>query len=139
MSSVSTAGSFSYTPSGPLSPFTPSPSHTDIAAARAELDTVKQENEALRQRVRALERALKQRRDSITNDASAGAQGTRYTTADRLSVSTWAADAAQLPPARDARSDSISTTASSRRPEGLEREDSIRVGESAAGVGLGLR
>ncbi|THW83457.1 hypothetical protein D6D18_08108 [Aureobasidium pullulans] len=137
-SGLSTAGSF-----GPTSPYTSSSSTADIASSRAELDLVKQENEALRQRVKALERALRSRRNSITSDASASVPAPELAGVSRPSVSAWAANMAGMTGGSVAapreRSESQSTTTSSRRPEGLEREDSIRVGESAANVGLGLK
>lgn len=138
MSSVSTAGSFAHSSSGPVSPYT-SASSVDIAVARAELENVKVENEALRQRVKALERALRSRRSSITSEASVQ----REPSVSRPNVSAWAANTAGTVGSSVAgpreRSESQSTTASSRRPDAMDREDSIRVGESAANVGLGLK
>ncbi|KAI5217150.1 hypothetical protein E4T40_07538 [Aureobasidium subglaciale] len=145
-SAISTAGSFAL---GPVSPYTSSSSTAEIASSRAELDLVKQENEALRQKVKALERALRGRRNSITSEASVNTNNPNPRVeagVSRPSVSAWAANMAGMTGSggtsvtgpRD-RSESQSTTTSSRRPEGLEREDSIRVGESAANVGLGLK
>ncbi|KAK6003506.1 hypothetical protein QM012_009277 [Aureobasidium pullulans] len=140
-SAISTAGSF--TP-GPVSPYTSTSSAAEIASSRAELELVKQENEALRQRVKALERALRSRRNSITSDASVNTNNPNprieAAAVSRPSVSAWAANMAGMTSVAGPRerSESQSTTAS-RRPEGLEREDSIRVGESAANVGLGLK
>ncbi|KAG9634598.1 hypothetical protein KCU64_g15354, partial [Aureobasidium melanogenum] len=145
-SAISTAGSFtagSYTP-GPVSPYTSTSSTAEIASSRAELELVKQENEALRQRVKALERALRSRRNSVTSDASVNTNNPNprieAAAVSRPSVSAWAANMAGMTSVAGPRerSESQSTTAS-RRPEGLEREDSIRVGESAANVGLGLK
>ncbi|KAI4739991.1 hypothetical protein E4T50_09551 [Aureobasidium sp. EXF-12298] len=140
-SQVSTAGSFAF---GPASPYTSTSSAAEIASSRAELDLVKQENEALRQRVKALERALRGRRNSHTSDASVNTNTTHprvEAPVARPSVSAWAANMAGMTSVAGPRerSESQSTTTSSRRPEGLEREDSIRVGESAANVGLGLK
>ncbi|CAD0098379.1 unnamed protein product [Aureobasidium mustum] len=140
-SAISTAGSF--TP-GPVSPYTSTSSTAEIASSRAELELVKQENEALRQRVKALERALRSRRNSVTSEASVNTNNPNprieAATVSRPSVSAWAANMAGMTSVAGPRerSESQSTTAS-RRPEGLEREDSIRVGESAANVGLGLK
>jgi hypothetical protein len=115
---------------------------------------VKQENELLRQRVKALERALRSRRNSLQSDASVSVSGPATSTSrpdasgsvSRPSVSAWAAGMAGMTTSGNAlvatpreRSESQSTTTSSRRPEELEREDSIKVGESAANVGLGLK
>ncbi|KAG9926268.1 hypothetical protein KCV05_g7144, partial [Aureobasidium melanogenum] len=145
-SAISTAGSFtpgSFTP-GPVSPYTSTSSTAEIASSRAELELVKQENEALRQRVKALERALRSRRNSVTSDASVNTNNpnprVEAAAVSRPSVSAWAANMAGMTSVAGPRerSESQSTTAS-RRPEGLEREDSIRVGESAANVGLGLK
>lgn len=140
-SQVSTAGSFAL---GSTSPYTSTSSAAEIASSRAELDLVKQENEALRQRVKALERALRSRRNSVTSDASVNTNTTHprvEAPVARPSVSAWAANMAGMTSVAGPRerSESQSTTTSSRRPEGLEREDSIRVGESAANVGLGLK
>ena len=140
-SQVSTAGSFAL---GSTSPYTSISSAAEIASSRAELDLVKQENEALRQRVKALERALRSRRNSVTSDASVNTNTTHprvEAPVARPSVSAWAANMAGMTSVAGPRerSESQSTTTSSRRPEGLEREDSIRVGESAANVGLGLK
>jgi regulator of replication initiation timing len=140
-SQVSTAGSFAL---GSVSPYTSTSSFAEIASSRAELDLVKQENEALRQRVKALERALRGRRNSVTSDASVNTNNTHprvEAPVARPSVSAWAANMAGMTSVAGPRerSESQSTTTSSRRPEGLEREDSIRVGESAANVGLGLK
>ncbi|KAH0389404.1 hypothetical protein KCU89_g16717, partial [Aureobasidium melanogenum] len=145
-SAISTAGSFtpgSFTP-GPVSPYTSTSSTAEIASSRAELELVKQENEALRQRVKALERALRSRRNSVTSEASVNTNNPNprieAAAVSRPSVSAWAANMAGMTSVAGPRerSESQSTTAS-RRPEGLEREDSIRVGESAANVGLGLK
>jgi hypothetical protein len=140
-SQISTAGSFAL---GSASPYTSTSSAAEIASSRAELDLVKQENEALRQRVKALERALRGRRNSVTSDASVNTNNTHprvEAPVARPSVSAWAANMAGMTSVAGPRerSESQSTTTSSRRPEGLEREDSIRVGESAANVGLGLK
>ncbi|KAI4852589.1 hypothetical protein E4T44_01386 [Aureobasidium sp. EXF-8845] len=140
-SQISTAGSFAL---GSTSPYTSTSSAAEIASSRAELDLVKQENEALRQRVKALERALRGRRNSVTSDASVNTNNTHprvEAPVARPSVSAWAANMAGMTSVAGPRerSESQSTTTSSRRPEGLEREDSIRVGESAANVGLGLK
>ncbi|KAH0017004.1 hypothetical protein KCU78_g7667, partial [Aureobasidium melanogenum] len=145
-SAISTAGSFtpgSFTP-GPVSPYTSTSSTAEIASSRAELELVKQENEALRQRVKALERALRSRRNSVTSEASVNTNNPNprieAAAISRPSVRAWAANMAGMTSVAGPRerSESQSTTAS-RRPEVLEREDSIRVGESAANVGLGLK
>ena len=75
---------------------------------RSELEIVKRENEALRRRVRELERSLSSRRESATYQSR------------RESVSTNAS--VPLP---------------SQAPAAEEEEDSVNVGESAGSVGLG--
>ncbi|KAK0617022.1 hypothetical protein B0T14DRAFT_435502 [Immersiella caudata] len=126
--------------------------YEETAFYRAELDSVKKENEALKRRVRDLERMVRERRPSDASRASASASQT----------------------ASRPRSDSVSTTASAAvsvaasttgaggvtiatQREGRERprvvsmlstagsigvgvpEDEVRVGESAASAGLGER
>ena len=124
----------------------------DTAAYRSELENVKAENEALRQRVRALERALRaRRRDSSNSDAarpnrerdnSLTSTSSNVTSPEHRSafspagVAAWAADGGigGVAPPRE-RSESQSTTTSSRR--GLPAEDDVRLGESAGSVGIG--
>lgn len=141
----------------PLSPTQSitTPHYIDTAAYRNELENVKAENEALRQRVRALERALRaRRRDSSNSDAarshrerdnsitSTSPSITSATTPESRStfspagVAAWAADGGigGVAPPRE-RSESQSTTTSSRR--GLPAEDDVKLGESAGSVGVG--
>lgn len=132
-----------------LSSFVNSTQHyTDAAHARAELEIVKAENEGLRQRVRSLEQALKSKRResqqsqyseqdrSLSRQSPQAQHGhNQHTTGTGsqggLNVSQWAAGASVAGPRE--RSESQSTTASSRRPLHAEdRDDTIRVGESAA-------
>jgi len=112
---------------------------------RAELEAVKKENEALKQRVRELERMMRDRRPS---DASRVSQGLPRPRSD--SVSTTASAAASL--ATNTTGAGGVTIATQR--EGRERprvvsmlstsgsiavgvpEDEVRVGESAASAGL---
>ena len=124
------------------------------------MEIVKAENEALRQRVRALERALRtRRRDSSNSDANRAELGSARAARDRdrpalpmsptiaspeprsvvspAGVAAWAAGdggVGGVAPPRE-RSESQSTTASSRR--GLPAEDDVRLGESAGSTGIG--
>lgn len=134
--------------------------YADTAAYRTEMEIVKAENEALRQRVRALERALRTRRDSSQSDAhrpadlrstreSSEAGGvsnrasqhlTSLPTSAGLGVAAWAANDGGVRGVAGPRerSESQSTTASSRRGlSGAAPEDEVRVGESASSVGVG--
>ncbi|KAK4443608.1 hypothetical protein QBC34DRAFT_430655 [Podospora aff. communis PSN243] len=147
--SAATPGSYSELSPGIL----PATSrYEETAFYRAELDSVKKENEALKRRVRDLERMVRERRPSDASRASASASQT----------------------ASRPRSDSVSTTASAAvsvaasttggggvtiatQREGRDRprvvsmlstagsigvgvpEDEVRVGESAASAGLGER
>ncbi|KAK3686505.1 hypothetical protein LTR37_019752 [Vermiconidia calcicola] len=149
------------TPS-PLSPAqsVTTPHYADTAAYRSEMEIVKAENDSLRQRVRALERALQaRRRDSSNSDVARPDLGsTPRMTRDRESfpsptthfaslaspeprssggVAAWAGSdggVGGVAPPRE-RSESQSTTASSRR--GMVVEDEVRFGESAGSVGTG--
>ncbi|KAK4547792.1 hypothetical protein LTR36_000750 [Oleoguttula mirabilis] len=131
--------------------------YADTTAYRTEMEIVKAENDTLRQRVRALERALRaRRRDSSHSDSasarpdlSARVPSNRESTegASRplnvtspTGVAAWAANDGGVGGVAGPRerSESQSTTASSRRggPPATE-DDVIRVGESAGSVGLG--
>lgn len=130
------------------------PYYTDTAAYRSEMEIVKAENEALRQRVRALERALQtQRRDSSTSDVARPSTRDRDNSAvlpssgvvssesraimSPTGVAAWAANnggVGGVAPPRE-RSESQSTTASSRRA--FAAEDDVRLGESASNAGTG--
>ena len=133
--------------------------YTETAAYRSEMEIVKAENEALRQRVRALELALRtRRRDSSNSDAARPDTSAGRATRDRegfatitsptvgspeprsaigsAGVAAWAAadgGVGGVAPPRE-RSESQSTTASSRR--GLPAEDDVRLGESAGSMGV---
>lgn len=134
--------------------------YADTAAYRTEMEIVKAENEALRQRVRALERALRTRRDSSQSDvhrpadlrstresSESGGVGNRASqhltsppTSAGLGVAAWAANDGGVRGVAGPRerSESQSTTASSRRGlSGAAPEDEVRVGESASSVGVG--
>ena len=162
---ISTASSTAAHAGTPL-PLSPTQSitttnYTETAAYRSEMEIVKAENEALRQRVRALERALRARRRDSSNsdvarpsDTSAGRttrdrEGSVAVASPTVSspeprsatipggVAAWAAGdggVGGVAPPRE-RSESQSTTASSRR--GLPAEDDVRLGESAGSVGVG--
>ncbi|KAH9844810.1 hypothetical protein Tdes44962_MAKER01357 [Teratosphaeria destructans] len=128
--------------------------YADATAQRTEMETVKAENEVLKQRVRALERALRQRRrDSSQSDATRADLGSRVASGregvegrpaggnNAAGVAAWAAGSGGVggvAPPRE-RSESQSTTASSRRGTvhaGIG-DDEVRVGESAGSVGVG--
>ncbi|EME88825.1 uncharacterized protein MYCFIDRAFT_90142 [Pseudocercospora fijiensis CIRAD86] len=128
----------------------------DTRAQREELEHVKRENDALRQRVRDLERALRQRRrdSSQSVDAQRPADLTPSNTLERASreftrvpsftspphsagLGVWDGGVGGVAGPRE-RSESQSTTASSRRGVGIPEDDSIRVGESANSVGVGV-
>ena len=87
--------------------------YDEVALHKSELEVVKRENEALRRKIRELERTLRNRSQS---DASR----TRSE-----SVSTTA-------------SVSVGTGAGRGRQRGEEEEDVVRVGESARSAGVGL-
>ncbi len=127
--------------------------YIDTAAYRNEMEHVKAENEALRRRVRALEQALRsRRRDSSNSDASRGvrdrdissqvASPTVASPEPRGSygssgVAAWAATdggVGGVAPPRE-RSESQSTTASSRRA--MVADDDVKLGESAGSAGYG--
>ena len=136
--------------------------YADTAAYRTEMEIVKAENEALRQRVRALERALRaRRRDSSQSDAQrpdvGGGGGTRPARESSDSgripsmislspsaigtttgVAAWAAHDGGVGGVAGPRerSESQSTTASSRRGIGGGVDDEVRVGESASSIGV---
>ncbi|QIW94850.1 hypothetical protein AMS68_000368 [Peltaster fructicola] len=122
--------------------------HADTATYRSEMESVKAENEALRQRVRALERALRaRRRDSSQSDVARselGNQGMRPRDAisppgsgmmglSSAGVAAWAAGSGigGVAGPRE-RSESQSTTASSRR--GIPVDEEVKVGESASSI-----
>lgn len=136
---------------GHISPLVnPTQYYSDAAAAKAELELVKEENEALRQRVRSLEQALKtKRRESQQSQSQQSPYSEPGATRERslsrpspqithaplagggVNITSWAAGTTVAGPRE--RSESQSTTASTRRALTAEdREDSIRVGESAA-------
>lgn len=143
----------------PLSPtqHITSQHYADTAGYRSELESVKAENEALRQRVRALEQALRtRRRDSSNSDAARPSRprdnsGTAFSPAiispavsppesrssfSHAGVVAWAADGGigGVAPPRE-RSESQSTTASSRR--GMLSDEEVKLGESAGNAGMG--
>lgn len=123
----------------------------DTAAYRTEMEIVKAENEILRQRVRALERALRaRRRDSSQSDAQrpeiSSTRPTRESSvtspppSTSAGVAAWAANDGGVGGVAGPRerSESQSTTASSRRGTAAGVvEDELRVGESASSVSGG--
>ncbi|RMX94638.1 hypothetical protein D0868_12186 [Hortaea werneckii] len=128
--------------------------YTDTANYRTEMEIVKAENEMLRHRVKNLERALRaRRRDSSQSDASARPDlnaripsshgvpisgGRESLVSSPAGVAAWAAGDGGVGGVAGPRerSESQSTTASSRRAVGVAEEE-VRVGESAGSVGLG--
>lgn len=131
--------------------------YADTAAYRSEMEIVKAENDALRQRVRALEGALRaRRRDSSQSDAARPDPGAVRSDAGYLrqsrdgispsasltspsgaGIAAWAAGGGGVGGVAGPRerSESQSTTASSRR--GVAADEEVRVGESAASVWTG--
>lgn len=139
----------------PHSPLQTIHHYNETAAYRSEMEIVKAENESLRQRVRALERALRtRRRDSSQSDISRilPQTATEVPRSSRESfdiarpaiaspgvgVAAWAAGSGGVGGVAGPRerSESQSTTASSR--PGILVDDEVRFGESAGGVGRGL-
>nr|POE89807.1 hypothetical protein CFP56_20276 [Quercus suber] len=131
--------------------------HGETAAYRSEMEIVKAENESLRQRVRALERALRaRRRDSgqsdvgrpnmtaslITDGSRSGRESLELTRPSIASpgfgVAAWASGSGGVGGVAGPRerSESQSTTTSSRR--GVPVDDEVRFGESAGSAGRGL-
>ncbi|KAF7191956.1 hypothetical protein HII31_06601 [Pseudocercospora fuligena] len=131
----------------------------DTRAQREELEHVKRENDVLRQRVRDLERALRQRRRDSSQSVDAQRpvdltnRETPSNTSERASreftrvpsftspphsagLGVWDGGVGGVAGPRE-RSESQSTTASSRRGVGIPEDDNIRVGESANSVGMG--
>ncbi|TKX26354.1 hypothetical protein C1H76_1316 [Elsinoe australis] len=141
-------------------------SFVDAERARQELEVVKSENEALREKVRSLERMLRRRRESGTSVApsvaasevvgssvagtgqgtagvGAGGVGTVGVQAGGVNVSAWAAQSSGTGTGNGSareRSESQSTEASVRRQlAGVsqeERDEAVKVGESAGSAGM---
>jgi hypothetical protein len=88
----------------------------ELTLHRAELDAAKRENEALRRRVRELERLVHSRRTSTASTASEQGRGRGRTESESTNASI-----------------SVTRRRNSERDEG----DSILVGESAESVGVG--
>jgi len=115
--------------------------YVDSAAYRTEMEIVKAENEVLRQRVRNLERALRtRRRDSNQSDAARPEIGARAVSREGVAspagVAAWAAGDGGVGGVAGPRerSESQSTTASSRR--GPAVDDEVKFGESAQNAGI---
>ncbi|KAK5118075.1 hypothetical protein LTR62_004121 [Meristemomyces frigidus] len=114
--------------------------YADTAAYRTEMEIVKAENDMLRQRVRALERALHtRRRDSSQSDVARSEllnrpHSTTGGLASPAGVAVWAGGVGGVAGPRE-RSESQSTTASSRRGPAMDEE--VKVGESAQSAGIG--
>ncbi|KAK4993594.1 hypothetical protein LTR50_000204 [Elasticomyces elasticus] len=113
--------------------------YAETATNRTELDIVKAENEALRQRIRQLERTLQTRRESSQSDTGIVPQALgRERSESRMSSAGWQGGGVAIAGPRE-RSESQSTTASEARSRrGGVEDESVRVGESAGsawGVG----
>ena len=125
--------------------------YADTAAHRTELEIVKAENENLRQRVRALERALRTRRDSSASRAETQQHPelTSRSARERDAITTspgaaagiaaWAANDGGVGGVAGPRerSESQSTTASSRRGGVGVADEELRLGESAGSLSMG--
>ncbi|CCC06678.1 hypothetical protein SMACR_00704 [Sordaria macrospora] len=126
------------------------PRFEETAFYRGELENVKRENEALKRRVRELERMVRERRASDASRASQGGAGslaprtrsdsTSTTASVSVTASTAATGGVSIAAPRDADS-----TARTERPRIVSAissvavgvpEDEVRVGESAASSGL---
>jgi len=126
--------------------------YEETAFYRSELDSVKKENEALKRRVRDLERMVRERRPSDASRASASAS--QSATRPRSDSASTTASASASVAASTTGAGGVSIAA---QREGRERprvvsmlstagsigvgvpEDEVRVGESAASAGLGER
>ncbi|KAK5007505.1 hypothetical protein LTR28_005205 [Elasticomyces elasticus] len=106
--------------------------YAETATHRTELDIVKAENEALRQRIRQLERTLQTRRESSQSDIGMVPQALgRERSESRMSSAGWQGGGVAIAGPRE-RSESQSTTASEARSRrGGVEDESVRVGESA--------
>lgn len=126
------------------------PRYEETAFYRGELENVKRENEALKRRVRELERMVRERRASDASRASQGGAGslaprtrsdsTSTTASVSVTASTAATGGVSIAAPRDA-----DPTARAERPRVVSAissiavgvpEDEVRVGESAASSGL---
>jgi hypothetical protein len=96
--------------------------YEETAYHRHELDVVKRENEALKRRIRELERTLRERRQS---DASTSARPRSESVSTTASMSMNAS-----------RHDSVVLPVRGREEKEGEREEVVRVGESATSTGL---
>ncbi|KAJ4415575.1 hypothetical protein N0V85_002656 [Neurospora sp. IMI 360204] len=126
------------------------PRYEETVFYRGELENVKRENEALKRRVRELERMVRERRASDASRASQGGTGslaprtrsdsTSTTASVSVTASTAATGGVSIAAPRDA-----DPTARAERPRVVSAissiavgvpEDEVRVGESAASSGL---
>ncbi|KAK3070718.1 hypothetical protein LTR53_009971 [Teratosphaeriaceae sp. CCFEE 6253] len=116
--------------------------YADTAAYRTEMEIVKAENEFLRQRVMNLERALRaRRRGSSQSDATRPEPGARVPSnrenvSSPAGVAAWAAGDGGVGGVAGPRerSESQSTSASSRRGPAVDEE--VKFGESAQNAGI---
>lgn len=107
--------------------------YEETAFYRSELDSVKRENEALKRRIRELERAVRDRRAS---DASRGRSESVSTTAS-MTVPAGGGGGTGIAGRREGGRDRVVSTLSVAGSVGVGvPEDEVRVGESAASAGL---
>ena len=141
--------------SGPTNEHSPAilpgtPRYEETASYRGELENAKKENEALKRRVRELERMVRERRASDASRASQGGSGslaprprsdsTSTTASVSVTASTAATGGVSIAAPRDS-----DPTGRSERPRVVSAissigvgvpEEEVRVGESAASSGL---
>lgn len=107
--------------------------YEETAFHRQELETVKRENDALKQRIRELERLVRERRAS---DASTRPRSESVSTT--ASVNLTGGGAGIAPPRGDRVASMLSTAGSTTGSVAVGvPEDELRVGESAASAGVG--
>jgi hypothetical protein len=126
--------------------------YEETAFYRSELDNVKRENDALKRRVRELERMLRERRESDSSRQGRGRSESVSTTASaNASVSGMSVGAASITGTGGGTSIAAQREAGRERPRVVSMmstagsvaslgvgvpEDEVRVGESAASAGL---
>ena len=96
--------------------------YEEAAYHRHELETVKRENEALKRRIRELEKTLRERRQSDAS-MSARPRSESVSTTASISISTSQRDSIVLP-------------VRGREEKEADGEEAVRVGESATSAGL---
>lgn len=107
--------------------------YEETAFHRQELETVKRENDALKQRIRELERLVRERRAS-----DAGNRPRSESVSTTASVNVTGGGAGIAPPRGDRVTSMLSTAGSAAGSVAVGvPEDELRVGESAASAGVG--